>query len=114
MQELKLETETLKDNPISLYHSISTFAKRIKEQKVEDVDYEETRKKAELKDNNTAVSLKSGKITANDYYEELKKDADSIEKLVNMIDHKLLDKKYPSDSEEESSINSQIENIKSY
>lgn len=71
-------------------------------------------KKAELKDNNTAVSLKSGKITANDYYEELKKDADSIEKLVNMIDHKLLDKKYPSDSEEESSINSQIENIKSY
>ena len=71
-------------------------------------------KKAELKDNNTAVSLKSGKITANNYYEELKKDADSIEKLVNMIDHKLLDKKYPSDSEEESSINSQIENIKSY
>lgn len=49
LQELKLETETLKDNPISLYHSISTFAKRIKEQKVEDVDYEETRKKAELK-----------------------------------------------------------------
>lgn len=71
-------------------------------------------KKAELKDNNTAVSLKGGKITANNYYEELKKDADSIEKLVNMIDHKLLDKKYPSDSEEESSINSQIENIKSY
>lgn len=71
-------------------------------------------KKAELKDNNTAVSLKGGKITANNYYEELKKDSESIEKLVNMIDHKVLDKKYPSDSEEESSINNQIENIKSY
>lgn len=71
-------------------------------------------KSAKLKDNNTAVSLKGGKITANNYYEELKKDSDSIQKLVNMIDHKLLDKKYPSDSEEESSINSQIENIKSY
>ena len=69
-------------------------------------------KTAKLKDNTTAVSLKGDKISSNDFYNELKKD--SIEKLINMIDHKLLDKKYPSDSEEESSINSQIENIKSY
>lgn len=69
-------------------------------------------KSTKLKDNSTAVALKGNKITANDFYNELKKD--SIEKLVNMIDHKLFDKKYPSDQEEENSINSQIENIKSY
>lgn len=64
------------------------------------------------KNQGTAVSLKSGKITADQYYNELKKD--SIEKLVDMIDHQLFDKKYPTDSEEESSINKQIEQIKSY
>lgn len=49
LQELKLETETLKDNPRSLYHSISTFAKRMKETKIETVDSEQARIKAEKK-----------------------------------------------------------------
>lgn len=49
LQELKLETETLKDNPRSLYHSISTFAKRMKEKKIESVDSEKARIDAEKK-----------------------------------------------------------------
>lgn len=49
LQELKLETETLKDNPASLYHSISTFAKRMKQTKIEVVDAEEARINAEKK-----------------------------------------------------------------
>ena len=49
LEELKLETENLKENPISLYHSISTFAKRIKNNKVEEIDEEKTRKIAEQK-----------------------------------------------------------------
>ncbi len=69
-------------------------------------------KSAKLKNNTTVVSMSKNKISSDDFYNELKKD--SIEKLINMIDHKLLDKKYPSDSEEEQSINSQIENVKSY
>ena len=70
-------------------------------------------KKAELKvGKETAVAVKGWKITANNLYNELKKD--SIEKLVNMIDHKLLDKKYPSDDNEKKSIDEQIDQIKSY
>ena len=49
LQELKLETETLKDNPVSLYHSISTFAVRMKTSKVESVDAEKARIEAEKK-----------------------------------------------------------------
>lgn len=49
LQELKLETETLKDNPVSLYHSISTFATRMKTSKVESVDAEKARIEAEKK-----------------------------------------------------------------
>lgn len=63
-------------------------------------------------DQKIAVSLKGGNISTNDFYQELKKD--SIEILVNMIDHRLLDKKYPTDSSETTSIDSQIEKIKSY
>lgn len=51
LQELKLETETLKDNPASLYHSIATFAKRMKISKVESSDMELARKEAEKKVN---------------------------------------------------------------
>lgn len=70
-------------------------------------------KEAKLKtDENTVVALKSSKITADDLYQELKKD--SIEKLVNMIDHKILDKKYPADDEEEKQIENQIKQIKTY
>ena len=49
LQELKLETETLKDNPASLYHSIATFAKRMKETTVESQDMEFARQEAEEK-----------------------------------------------------------------
>ncbi len=51
LQELKLETETLKDNPASLYHSIATFAKRMKTSKIESSDMEFARKEAEKKVN---------------------------------------------------------------
>lgn len=70
-------------------------------------------KKAKLKtDDKTVVALSGSKITAQNLYDELKKN--SIEKLVDMIDHKILDKKYPADEEEKKSINSQIDEIKSY
>lgn len=70
-------------------------------------------KKATLKvGKDTVVAVKGGKITANNLYNELKKD--SIEKLVDMIDHKLLDKKYPTDDNETKSIDNQIDQIKSY
>ncbi len=62
--------------------------------------------------NKDAVSLTSGKITATDFYNELK--LENIETLVNMIDHKILDKKYKTTDEETSSIDNQIEQIKSY
>ena len=70
-------------------------------------------KQAKLKtDENTVVSFKKGKITANDLYKELKKD--SVEKLINMIDHKLFDKKYPSDDTEEKQVENQLKQIKTY
>ena len=70
-------------------------------------------KQAKLKtDENTVVSFKKGKITANDLYKELKKE--SIEKLINMIDHKLFDKKYPSDDTEEKQVENQLKQIKTY
>ena len=49
LEELKLETETLKDNPRSLYHSISTFARRMQKGEIESVDTEKARKDAEAK-----------------------------------------------------------------
>ena len=70
-------------------------------------------KKAKLEtDDKTVVALKGSKITAQNLYDELKKN--SIETLIDMIDHKLLDKKYPADDEEKNSIEDQINQIKSY
>lgn len=70
-------------------------------------------KNAKLKtDEETVVAIKGSKITANTLYKELKKN--SIEKLIDMIDHKILDKKYPSDDKEEKSIEEQITQLKSY
>lgn len=70
-------------------------------------------KEAKLKtDDETVVALNKSKITAEDLYKELKKN--SIETLIDMIDHKILDKKYPTDDEEENSIDEQISQIKSY
>ena len=49
LQELKLETLTLKDNPSSLYSSIATFARRIKNTKLEEIDEKKNRIEAEKK-----------------------------------------------------------------
>lgn len=68
-------------------------------------------KKANLDDNKTAVSLKNSKITATEYYNEIKKS--NISKLVDMIDHELFDEKYKSDEEEDKSVKEQINQIKS-
>ena len=70
-------------------------------------------KSAKLKTSNTtAVAVKGAKITATQFYNELKKD--SISTLVNMIDHKLFDKKYPTDEAENTAVEKQISTIKSY
>ncbi len=60
----------------------------------------------------TAVAVKGTKITADDFYKELKKG--SIEKLIDIVDHKLFDKKYPTDDSETKAVDKQIEQIKSY
>lgn len=57
-----------------------------------------------------AVSVKGAKITATDYYNEIKKS--NISRLVDMLDHKLLDKKYPTDKEETEEIEGQITQLK--
>lgn len=67
-------------------------------------------KKAELNDNKTAVSLKGIKITATDYYNEIK--TSNISKLVDMIDHQLFDEKYKSDDEENQAVKEQINQLK--
>ena len=67
-------------------------------------------KKAELDDNKTAVSLDGIKITATDYYNELKNS--NISKLVDMIDHQLFDKKYKSIDEEDKAVKEQISQLK--
>ena len=68
-------------------------------------------KKVELKDGeNTAVSIKGTKITSNQYYDEIKED--NIATLIDMIDHKLLDKTYKTDDEEDKSIESQLSQMK--
>ena len=43
LQELKLETLTLKDNPSNLYTSIATFARRIKNTKLQEINEKENR-----------------------------------------------------------------------
>ena len=68
--------------------------------------------KANLKDNNTIVKTDEGKISADDFYQEMK-DKYGVSLLIDMIDHKILDKKYKTDKEEETSIDSQIEQMKS-
>lgn len=69
-------------------------------------------KKAELKDGNeTAVSIAGAKITANEYYEEIKED--NIATLIDMIDHKLLDETYKTDDDEDDTIEKELSQIKS-
>ncbi len=49
LEELKLETLTLRDNPSNLYASIATFAKRLRVNEVEDIDERKNRELAERK-----------------------------------------------------------------
>ncbi len=49
LEELKLETLTLKDNPRSLYASIATFSKRLKKSDVVEIDEKKNRLEAERK-----------------------------------------------------------------
>lgn len=67
-------------------------------------------KEAKLDNNKTAVSLDDIKITATDYYNEIKKS--NISKLVDMIDHQLFDEKYPTTDEEDKEVKTQINQLK--
>lgn len=60
----------------------------------------------------TAVKYKGGKISANTYYDEIKES--QISKLIDLIDHKLLDEDYPKTDDETSEVQSQIDLIKQY
>ena len=60
-----------------------------------------------------AVSAKGSKITATEYYEQIKKE--NIAQLVDMIDHDLFNEKYKDKkSEEDAKVKEQIDSIKSY
>ena len=67
---------------------------------------------AELEDNNTIVKTDEGTIKADALYEKLR-DKYGISMLVDLIDHQLFDEKYKTDNEEEETIDSQIEQMKS-
>ena len=67
-------------------------------------------KEAKLDDDKTAVKLDGIKITATDYYNEIKEI--NISKLVEMIDHQLFDEEYPATDEEDEDVKSQIDQIK--
>ena len=70
-------------------------------------------KKAELKDGaEVAVSVKGAKFTATEYYENIKEN--NITKLIDMIDHALLDEAYKTDEKENDAVKAQIDQIKSY
>ena len=58
------------------------------------------------------VGFEEGEIKANDFYKEIK--ADNISRLIDLIDHKLLDEKFKTDKEEDESVKKQIDSIKSY
>jgi len=68
-------------------------------------------KTAEVKNGaKVVVSTNEEKITATEYYDEIKKD--SISKLINMIDKGILEKKYKSDDKENEAVKKQIDQIK--
>lgn len=67
--------------------------------------------KAELKDGSqVAVKLDGIKITADEYYNEIK--SINIATLVDMIDHQLFDKKYGKTEEENDQVEEQIKSLK--
>ena len=69
-------------------------------------------KDAEVKDGQeVAVSVKGAKITATEYYNQIK--TNNISELIDMIDHGLFDEKYKTDEEEDEAVETQIEQLKS-
>jgi len=62
------------------------------------------------KESKYVVELKGAKVTTNNFYDSIKED--KISDLIDMIDHKLFDKKYETTDEENKSIETQITNIK--
>lgn len=68
-------------------------------------------KTAKLDDETTAVALDGIKISATDYYNEIKQS--NISRLVDMIDHKLFDEKYKTTDEEDQAVEEQIKQLKS-
>ena len=52
------------------------------------------------------VGIENGEVTVNDFYKEIKKD--NISRLIDMIDHKILDEKYKKSSEEDEEVKKQI------
>ena len=67
--------------------------------------------KAELKDGSqVAVKLDGIKITADEYYNEIKDI--NVATLVDMIDHQLFDKKYGKTDEENNQVEEQIKSLK--
>lgn len=58
------------------------------------------------------VGLEDGEVTVNDFYKEIKKD--NISRLIDMIDHKILDEKYKKTDEEDEEVKKQIDSIKQY
>ena len=67
---------------------------------------------AELEDNHTIVKTDEGTIKADALYEKLR-DKYGISMLVDLIDHQLFDEKYKTDNEEEETIDSQVDQMKS-
>ena len=68
-------------------------------------------KEIEIKDGSkVAVSLDGEKITATEYYQKIKENNVSI--LVDMIDHSIFDKKYPTNEEEDTEVENQISQLK--
>ncbi len=58
------------------------------------------------------VGLEDGEVTVNEFYKEIK--ADNISKLIDMIDHKVLDEAYKKTEEEDKEVKKQIDNMKDY
>lgn len=58
------------------------------------------------------VGLEDGEVTVNDFYKEIKND--NISRLIDMIDHKILDEKYKKTDEEDEEVKKQIDSIKQY
>ncbi len=58
------------------------------------------------------VGFEDGEISVNDHYKSIKED--NISKLVDQIDHSILDKKYKRNDEEDEEVKKQIDSIKEY